>query len=185
MTRSLHADVKTEIAKDSFTTCHLIEFTLDSTVYRLTDASHNLTYSSNTYTTSDHFLEFGAVNESSEVRVGSVSLILSSVEDTYLTELLSGGYIGKQFLAYRAFLDSAGAIIGTPVLIYDGRIDGYDVTDSRDSSEITLSVASHWSDFQKKAGRKTNINSQQLFFSTDTGFEFSANIVQDIKWGRI
>lgn len=184
MTRSLHADVKTEIAKDSFTTCHLIEFTL-STLHRLTDASHDLVYASNTYSASEHLLEFGGVNESSDVRVGSVSLTLSSVEDTYLTELLSGGYIGEQFLAYRAFLDSAGAIIGTPVLIYDGRVDGYDVTDSRNSSTISLSIASHWSDFQKKSGRRTNPNSQKLFFSADEGFEFAANIVQDIKWGRI
>lgn len=184
MTRSLHADVKTEIAKDSFTTCHLIEFTL-TTLHRITDASHNLVYNGNLYSASEHLLEFASINESSDVRVGNVNLTLSSVEDTYLTELLSGGYIGEQFLAYRAFLDSSGAIIGTPVLVYDGRIDGYDVDDSRDSSVITLSIASHWSDFQKRAGRRTNANSQKLYFPTDEGFEFSANIVQDIKWGRI
>lgn len=185
MSRSLHADVLTEIAKDSFTTCLLVEFSLLSTVHRLTDASHDLVYNSNTYSASDYFLDFDSVNESSEVRVGSVSMMLSSIGSTHTNELSSGQYIGKQFLAYRAFLDSSGAIIGDPILIYDGRVDGYSISDSGDSSTITVSIASHWSDFGKKSGRKTNPNSQKLHFSSDEGFEFSAMSVTDIKWGRI
>jgi hypothetical protein len=36
----------------------------------------------------------------------------------------------------------------------------------------------------KKNGRKTNNTSQQRFFSTDVGMDFSSQTVQDIKWGR-
>ena len=43
---------------------------------------------------------------------------------------------------------------------------------------------SHWADFEKKSGRKTNNTSQQRFFSADKGMEFSSENVLDIKWGR-
>ena len=52
------------------------------------------------------------------------------------------------------------------------------------TSNVSLSVASHWSDFKKKSGRRTNHNGQQLHFAGDKGFEFAANTVKDIKWGR-
>ena len=42
----------------------------------------------------------------------------------------------------------------------------------------------NWGDFEKVSGRRTNTNSQKLFFSSDKGFEFSGSSVKDIKWGR-
>jgi hypothetical protein len=47
-----------------------------------------------------------------------------------------------------------------------------------------LQVVSHWADFDKTNGRKTNNTSQQRFFSADVGMDFSSQTVQDIKWGR-
>ena len=38
--------------------------------------------------------------------------------------------------------------------------------------------------FEKKNGRKTNNTSQQRFFSTDVGMDFSSQTILDIKWGR-
>jgi hypothetical protein len=52
------------------------------------------------------------------------------------------------------------------------------------TSIIDLACASHWADFERKAGRLTNINSQQYFFPADTGFRYAANSIKDIKWGK-
>jgi len=49
---------------------------------------------------------------------------------------------------------------------------------------VTLRIVSHWADFEKMNGRKTNNISQQRFFSTDVGMDFSSETVLDIKWGR-
>jgi len=51
-------------------------------------------------------------------------------------------------------------------------------------SVLSLTVVSHWADFEKRSGRLTNNNSQQRFFSTDVGMNFSSQTVLDIKWGR-
>ena len=183
MSRSLNASVITEIAKESVTMCHLIKMSL-STVQYMTDAAFDIPYDGNTYTSSDYFLSMGSVEESSDVRVGSINIELSSVGQSFTSAFLSNPYIGKQVIIYRAFLNSTGGIIGVPVVIYDGRIDGFDMNETATTSSLSVSVASHWSDFEKKAGRYTNSNSQELFFSGDKGFEFAANTVKDIKWGR-
>ena len=76
------------------------------------------------------------------------------------------------------------SIIGSPILIYDGRVQSFSITDSNDSSTIVITASSHWADFQKKSGRRTNHNSQSMFFSGDKGFEFAPNTARDLKWGR-
>ena len=163
--------------------CHLLEIHLSSTSY-ITDAGHDISYGGNSYQASSHFLNVQTVKESAELRVGSTKLILSGVEQSFVSAFLSSGYVSSQVRILRAFLDTNNVIVGAPVLIYDGRINGYNVKDTMDTSVIELDVASHWSDFEKRSGRKTNSNSQGLFFPSDKGFDFAANIVKDLKWGR-
>jgi hypothetical protein len=183
MARSLNASVVTEIAKDSVKMCHLIYMGLSTAQY-MTDAAFDIDYDGNTYQSSNYFMTMGSVDESSEVRVGSIGITLSGVGQSFTSAFLSYPYVGKQVIVYRAFLNDSGAIIGEPVVIYDGRIDGYDFNESEKDSTISVTVASHWSDFEKKAGRYTNSNSQELFFTGDKGFEFAAVSVKDLKWGR-
>ena len=53
-----------------------------------------------------------------------------------------------------------------------------------EDTEIIYTLVSHWADFEKISGRKTNPTSQQRFFSTDVGMDFASQTVLDIKWGR-
>jgi len=183
MSRSLNASTLAEIEKDAVRTAHLVKLSLTTAVY-MTDAGFDISYDGDTYQASSHLLEIDAVSESSDVRVGTVSIILSGVEQTFVAAFLGNNYIGKQALIYRIFLDASSQIIGDPILIYDGRIDGFDMTETSNDSKLNVQMASHWSDFERKAGRYTNPNSQALFFTGDKGFDFAANIVKDLKWGR-
>lgn len=182
MSRSVHASVISELAKDAFEMAHLIKIDFATPVY-LTDNAYTLSHDGNVYDAGGHLLQIGNVQETSDVRVGKFNIQLSGVNQSYISVLLGQDYINKQVLIYRAALNN-NTIIGDPILLYDGRIDGFTIADGDNSSEITLSTASHWSDFDKKAGRKTNNNSQQMFFAGDLGFEFSSSSVADLKWGR-
>jgi len=81
-------------------------------------------------------------------------------------------------------LDDSDSVIGAPILVFDGLITGYEIDDTEDSSEIVINCASHWKDFEKENGRKTNDNSQKIHFPNDDGFEFAAKTIKDLKWGR-
>ena len=75
-------------------------------------------------------------------------------------------------------------MIADPFLLYRGKIDSYEISETDNTSAVGLSIVSNWADFEKKNGRKTNNTSQQRFFSADVGMDFSSQTVQDIKWGR-
>ena len=183
MSRSIHADVITELAKDAFNMAHIISIDFSDTVY-LTDYAHDITYDGNSYSSSSHLLELSQVNETSNIKTSTLTVNLSSVEQSFVAKLLSENYIDRAVIISRVILDSVGAIIGDPIPMYSGRMDGFSIKDDTKTSQINLSVASHWSDFEKESGRRTNHNGQQIHFAGDKGFEFAANTVKDIKWGR-
>lgn len=183
MARTLHSSTLAEIDNESVSMCHLVSFGFSTTVY-MTDAAIDIDDGTNTYTSSSDLIELDTVTESSDVRVGTITVTLSGVSQSFISTFLSGGYMNRQVLIYRAFLDASSDIIGLPILIYDGRIDGYDISETQKESTVTVSVASHWSDFERKSGRYTNPNSQALYFRGDLGFDFAAASVKDIKWGR-
>ena len=81
-------------------------------------------------------------------------------------------------------LDSSNALIADPFVFYKGNIESFTIGESDTTSFVNLSIVSHWADFDKKNGRKTNNTSQQRFFSTDVGMDFSSQTTLDIKWGR-
>jgi hypothetical protein len=63
-------------------------------------------------------------------------------------------------------------------------IESFEIQESDKQCIVDLAIVSHWADFEKKNGRKTNNTSQQRFFSGDVGMDFASQTVQDIKWGR-
>ena len=70
------------------------------------------------------------------------------------------------------------------MMLYKGKIESFTIQETDTTSSVNLSIVSHWADFEKKNGRKTNNTSQQRFFSGDVGMDFASQTVQDIKWGR-
>jgi len=78
------------------------------------------------------------------------------------------------------------AIISDPVLIFEGRMDepGIEENPEDGSCVVTVSATNIWVDFERKAGRHTNHEEQQIFFPGDLGFQYASEIVKDITWGR-
>ena len=187
MARGLTSAVKTELATGNINPVHLIHLNFSTPVY-ITDCSFPLTSSisgsSQTYSASGHILGIGNAQEGSEPIKNSLNLTLSGVDQTYISVALNENIINDTVQIYRGFLDSSNALIADPFLLYEGFIDQYSIEDDTSSSNIGLSITSHWGNFEKVSGRRSSDNSQQRFFSGDKGFEFSALTVQDIRWGR-
>lgn len=182
MPRTINASMVTALESDSFEMCHLVYLAIGTGLYS-TDYSHEITYQSNTYDASEYLLEVGNPSESQDLRVNSLTLTFSNVGSTYLGAFLNNDWINRQAIIRRAVM-SGGSIVGTPLTIFDGKIAAFQVEENDRESDLSISIASHWADFQKKAGRKTNNNSQQFFFANDVGFEYASSLVRDLKWGR-
>ena len=187
MTRSLTSAVKTELATSELRPVHLITISFGTPV-NITDCSFSLTSSvsgsSVTYTKSSFIMGISNFSEETDITKQSLDFTLSGADQTFISTCLNENVVNDSVTVFRGLLDSNETLIADPFLLYKGQIDTFSITETDTESLVNLSVVSHWSDFNKVSGRKTNNSSQQRFFSTDVGFDFSSQTVLDLKWGR-
>lgn len=192
MSRGINATTKASLASDGFYFATLIkmEFSQPSaTTIRLTDFGSDLSVDvtgsgAETFTSSGHLLNIGDAAESANLQVNTLTLTMSGVDQAILSTFLSYEYIDVPCRIWRAVLDSSNNVVGEHFIFFDGRIVGFDVRDDGADSEVQIEIASHWRDFEKINNRKTNSNSQNIYFPGDKGFEFASRVAKDIRWGR-
>ena len=187
MTRSLTTAIKNELATNDLRPIHLITIGF-GTPLNFTDCSFSLTSSvsgsSVTYTPSNFMMGISEFTEEVDITKTSLRIGFSGAEQSFISIVLNENVVNDTVTIYRGFLDDSNNIIADPFLLYDGQIDTFEISETQTESNVILNISSHWANFDKKNGRKTNTTSQQRFFSTDVGMEFSSQTVQDIKWGR-
>ena len=187
MTRSLTTAVKNELATDDIRPVHLITIGFGTPV-NITDCSFPLTSSvsgsSVTYSSSDFILVISNFTEETDITKTSINLTLSGADQTFISTVLNENVVNDSVKIFRGFLNDSNSLIADPFLLYSGQIDTFSISENKNESTVSLQIVSHWADFDKTNGRKTNNTSQQRFFSTDVGMDFSSQTVQDIKWGR-
>ena len=149
-----------------------------------TSGTSSVSGSSQTYTASGHLLGISNVGEANQPIKNTIQISLSGVEQTYIAVALNNNIIGDEVKIWKGLLNSSNALIADPFLLYYGTIDEFSISDTTELATLSLSTTSHWGQFEKVSGRQTSNNSQQRFFSTDVGMEFSALTVQDIRWGK-
>ena len=183
MPRTINAATISALQSDEIRMCHLVQIDFDNVV-RMTDNFYLVQSDGETFLPAGHLLSIGEVQETEELRVGSLKISLSSVDQAFVSIFLNIDYLNRRVRIWKAILDASGQIVGDAIPTFDGEVTGYGITENKSSSTISVSCASHWADFERKAGRLTNNNSQQYFFPNDTGFRFAAESVKDIKWGK-
>jgi len=187
MARTLTTALKNELLTNEIRPVHLLSIGF-STPVNITDNSFNLTSSvsgsSITYTASSFLVATPTFTEETDLTKTSLNITLSGADQTFISTVLNENVVNDSVDIFRGLLDSNNALIADPILLYSGNIDTFQISESETESIVNLTVVSHWADFDKKSGRQTNNNSQQRFFSTDVGMDFSSQTVLDLKWGR-
>jgi hypothetical protein len=187
MARTLTTALKNELLTNEIRPVHLLSIGF-ATPVNITDNSFNLTSSvsgsSITYTASAFLVATPTFTEETDLTKTSLNITLSGADTTFISTVLNENIVNDTVDIFRGLLDSNNALIADPILLYSGNIDTFQIEESETESNVTLTVVSHWADFDKKSGRQTNNNSQQRFFNTDVGMDFSSQTVLDLKWGR-
>ena len=139
-----------------------------------------------TYKANGFIMGLDGVTESSNLNIGSLTLGVSSVNQTLVSDMLANGHLNRRIKVRRAFLDSDNDLISNAVFqVYSGRIEGMSIKESGDDSMMELSVANHWADFERDNGRQTNNTSQQHHFDGDLSMEFAPQTGKKLLWGEI
>jgi len=192
MSRNITADLQTKLEGRSLFLADLIELHLDTPIY-FTTTNINLIYNSptspdssvTTYLAQGQFVGYGNINESADLRVGTLELTFTAVDSTMVAVVLNNDYIDKRVVIYRAILNRDYSFTETDVfLTFDGYVTGYTIKEEDKTATLILECSSQFADFERTNGRRTNPASQNLHFPTDRGMDFSPQIVKDIKWGR-
>lgn len=192
MPRSLSSGLITSLSGRQQRVADLIEIHLSTAVY-FNNTFLDLSYDSatapdsgaNNYVAQGQFIGIGNIQESKDIKIGSMSVVFTAVDYTTLGYVLNNQYIDRRVVLYRAVLDENFAIDSTKVFQYfDGRIKDFAISESPSTATLAFNVGSQFADYDKISGRRTNSDSQQRFFSSDVGFEFAPQIQTDIKWGR-
>ena len=187
MTRNLTSAIKTALATNDIRPVHLLTIGF-STPVNFTDCSFSLTSSvsgsSVTYNPSDFVIGVSDFSEEIDVTKSSLTISLSGADQTFISTVLNENITNDEVTIFRGLLDSNNSLIADPFLLYQGNIENFAVNETDKDSVVNLTVVSHWADFEKKNGRKTNNTSQQRFFSTDVGMDFASQTVLDVRWGR-
>ena len=187
MARTLTTALKNELLTNEIRPVHLLSIGF-ATPVNITDNSFSLTSSvsgsSITYTASPFLVATPTFTEETDLTKTSLNITLSGADTTFISTVLNENIVNDTVDIFRGLLDSNNALIADPILLYSGNIDTFQIEETETESNVTLTVVSHWADFDKKSGRQTNNNSQQRFFSTDVGMDFSSQTVLDLKWGR-
>ena len=176
MTRGVASATATELEKNSFKIVNLVEFQgIGGTDTHLTDAPVDISFNdgngSDTYLNTRGLMGIGEITEEEDIKVESIDITLSGVDTANVKLFLDYDYIDRRVLVRRAVIDNNYAIIGTPILVFDGRLDQPRLT-------------SHWADFESQSGRHTNPTEQKLLHTGDTFFDKATETQKDIKWGK-
>lgn len=191
MTRSLSAKQNTYLSGNTLISVVLLDITMpDASVTRYTDAPFTITFNSNTYTAQGEFLSISETEENADLQIVSVTLQISALTLANVTSFAVSNIINQPVTVRRAFLNvSNNQLIGdsagdNAVTIFKGRISGYQVVNEEDTATISLEISSQFVNFDKKAGRRTNIGSMQIEHPDDFSMEYSSVTLKDIKWGK-
>lgn len=180
MARGLSTALKNELANQTIKPILLVEI-LFPTPQRLTNHYKDITFNSNTYSASGHLISITNKSENANLDVSNFTVNLSAVDSAFTSIILNNNVSNDEVSIDIGLLNASDTLIDT--YTYDkGFIESFRIDTT--NGQISLICTSHFSDFSRIAGRKTNEGSQQRFFPDDRGMEFSGLTVQDIKWGR-
>ena len=181
MPRTLSAALQAQVSSTSTKMAFLVELNL-STVIRLTNWYSNITYGSEEYEAGGSFLDVNAITETGKLQVDEINMGFSNVTDQVRSLVQDGSFTDKKVEIYLAYFDENEAIVGA-INYFTGHIRHVSISETLDSSNLSLTVASHWANWNLTKGRHYSDESQQLFSTGDKGMEFATTVKKDIRWG--
>jgi len=170
---------------------HLISLAFSGGTLFLTTAPHDVVFSGDTYTSVGGHLGFDVVQESGDLTGQGVRITLDGVDQTVISPLLAQNYIGRTAKVYQAHMDSSGALVADPVLLFEGLLNSrFRVAESRDPDGggtvvVTTTVVSPLVSFRQQRGIRMTLASHQHHFSADTIMRHVSTIsARKVVWGR-
>jgi len=208
VTRIVSPDYALEAEKPSITMVCMVEVNYDSGTVRVHDGIGNIVLGGNILTEAGEQLDaenddnlindatiapfygigdFGgieSVEENIEVVARQVTLTCSGLDSTWITPALSEDYQNRTVTVYLGFFSpDTGALIGSPEVIWEGRINQQTITLSRGDATLSM-TCEHRLRREPRIARYTQAD-QELLHTGDRFFDLTHTIEGFVnRWGR-
>jgi hypothetical protein len=136
MVRSLPLEIVSEFLKDVVHQQHLYTLDLTSAVYRWTDGPNGIYYLGNWYAPKG--ISFSEAGTTLAKQVDTLVLTIDNVDKSFSTIALTEDIRNKPCTIERVLLDKNLAVIGAPMTVFSGYIDGAEQID-RNRARIRIS----------------------------------------------
>lgn len=184
MTRTADASVVTASKAEVVRWVDLVRLDFSGGVVAVNSGVSTLSYNGDDYLGTGALGSISQVQEGPDPRPYSISLTLSGVPPEYVAVAIGEHYQGRDARVYRAMLDAEHQLIGTPALLFRGRMDTMDI-DMGEMATISVTAQSRLADWDRPRVRRYNHEDQITEYPNDKGFEFVAQMVsKELIWGR-
>ena len=185
MTRGVVSDTANKLATKRFNIVNLVDFAVGSGNYGC-DGPANVSFDGKTFLAVGGALSISEITEEDNLTIEEVTINISALDTAAVKLFVDNDYIDREVIIYRAVCDDNYQIVGTPIEAFRGRLDQPIIQEDFEGGTATIQIkaSSHWADFEKSNGRRTNDSEQQSHYAGDTFFEKAAEVNKDVKWGR-
>lgn len=174
MARSLSSSVQTELAAASNRPFFLAQLNFSGTTLRLSTLLGDVTWNSQTWYGNGWLQGIDAAAEQGDLESAGAKIILASVPSNILNLILAQCDQAGTASLWLGFLDSSGAIIADPYLIFKGYLDVPTLTEDAGEPSITLDLENVLADLERTKEGRYNKEHQHIYYPSDKGFDFVA-----------
>tara|TARA_R100001224_G_scaffold109787_1_gene87652 strand:- start:638 stop:1216 length:579 start_codon:yes stop_codon:yes gene_type:complete len=141
--------------------------------------------SSKVFTGTGDLLSISPIEETSTLQMNGITVALTGIKSSLISTALSAQYTNRNGALYMGLFDASASVIADVYTLFKGKMDVLNITESGDTSTISLKIESRLISFEHPLNRLYTLEDQQVDFSSDVGFEF-INDLQDkeIIWGK-
>lgn len=174
--------VEAELNKPGHTVATLIEIRFNGATLYLTDGV-DIEWSGATYLANGLFIGVDTIKEESNINAIETMLTFSAADQSIIAIILNNEQLNREVFIHTALIDPAtGQVIPDPISQGRFLITGTAINDA-ENAICSITIASYWTDFERKAGISTTHDSIRRVFPFENGFINSKDIKEDLKWG--
>lgn len=172
----------TPVQGDHIVSIILIDLTIESTTYYISNAYKPVTYNGNTYTQLGSFLGVDTLTEDIRTTNGDITISLSGIpsEADYINLILTTKLKGGQVIIRRGFMSKDDLELDTSEVYtrFKGIITNFNITEDvnimekRNTNSATIVVANTNSILEQRvSGQRTNPEDRKRLFPNDQTFD--------------
>jgi hypothetical protein len=183
--RALSSAMLSTIASGRVRPFYLVSIEFRSATSYLWTGYGNLTWGGQTWLGVGKLGGVSAIQESNAVQSDNITLTLSGVPSSLISQVQSECQQNYAVRVYFGFLDDAGVVVVDPEKCFDGRLDVPTIQDGAESCTIGITAENLLVSLQRASNRRYTTPDQQLNVAVDVGFSYVPHIQTWVGvWGR-